>query len=212
MASDAVAQKLGVTQGALLQEVAPGSPAATAGLAATRRGLGGIIRGDVVTAVGGKQLVNGGALYTVLEEYGVGDAVELSISRSGDKVRHCLGWVGGWGGGRREEVAARGHCMQRRWVVGGEKGCSGAEHQPHGGQGEALLGVGVGVISCGWVQEGRGGMRRGEGADEGGGRGVAVEHQQRHGGQSKTQLCVCFGRGGGNGRGWSMLRVQLEET
>jgi hypothetical protein len=47
----------------------------------------------VVTAVGGKQLVNGGALYTVLEEYGVGDAVELSISRVGDKVRHCLGWV-----------------------------------------------------------------------------------------------------------------------
>jgi S1-C subfamily serine protease len=46
-----VAQKLGVRAGALLQSVTPGGAAATAGLLATRRGLGGIIPGDTVLAV-----------------------------------------------------------------------------------------------------------------------------------------------------------------
>jgi S1-C subfamily serine protease len=51
VASDAVASKLGVRAGALLQSVAPGGAAAAAGLLATRRGLGGIIPGDTVLAV-----------------------------------------------------------------------------------------------------------------------------------------------------------------
>lgn len=54
VASDQVAQKVGVKAGALLQTVAPGGAAAKAGLLATRRGLGGIIPGDAVLAVRGR--------------------------------------------------------------------------------------------------------------------------------------------------------------
>jgi S1-C subfamily serine protease len=48
-----VAQKLGVRAGAMLQTVAAGGAAAAAGLMPTRRGLGGIVPGDTVLAVGG---------------------------------------------------------------------------------------------------------------------------------------------------------------
>jgi S1-C subfamily serine protease len=50
-ATPAVAQKLGVRSGALLQTVAADGAAAAAGLLPTRRGLGGIIPGDTVLAV-----------------------------------------------------------------------------------------------------------------------------------------------------------------
>lgn len=45
IASLAVAARLSVTRGALVQSVVPGSAAARAGLLPTRRGLGGIITG-----------------------------------------------------------------------------------------------------------------------------------------------------------------------
>ena len=45
IATEAVAQKLGVRSGALLQAVVPGGAGAAAGLLPTRRGLGGIVRG-----------------------------------------------------------------------------------------------------------------------------------------------------------------------
>ena len=94
LATEAVAQKLSVTTGALIQEVKAGGAAAAAGLLATRRGLGGIVRGDVVLAVEGVKVVNGAALFTVLEEHGVGEEVELLLSRVTDQVRALVGFKG----------------------------------------------------------------------------------------------------------------------
>lgn len=54
VASEAVAKKLRVQAGALLQGVAPDGAAAKAGLLPTRRALGGVVAGDVITAVDGK--------------------------------------------------------------------------------------------------------------------------------------------------------------
>ncbi|KAI8465432.1 MAG: putative protease degQ precursor [Monoraphidium minutum] len=85
VASDIVAQKLGVKAGALLQSVAPGGAAAAAGLLATRRGLGGIIPGDAVLTVDGRPVGNAAALLGALERYTVGDEVELLVSRAGDQ-------------------------------------------------------------------------------------------------------------------------------
>ena len=51
VASEAIAARLGVQRGALVQSVLPGSAAEKAGILATRRGLPGIVRGDVVIGV-----------------------------------------------------------------------------------------------------------------------------------------------------------------
>lgn len=86
VASDAVARKLRVPSGALLQGVAAGSTAAAAGLLPTRRGLGGIVAGDVITAVDGTAVVSASDLANVLERYKMGDTVELAVTRAGDQV------------------------------------------------------------------------------------------------------------------------------
>jgi len=92
IATDLVAQKLGVKGGALLQSVAPGGAAAAAGLLPTRRGLGGIVAGDAVLAVDGRPVGNGAQLLGALERYAVGGRVRLRVARMGDQVG-----VGGWG-------------------------------------------------------------------------------------------------------------------
>lgn len=86
VSSDSVAQKLGVTSGALLSGLQPDGPAAAAGLLATRRGLGGVIAGDVIVAVNGRQVLNGGDLFNALELYKVGDKVKLTVIKTTDQV------------------------------------------------------------------------------------------------------------------------------
>lgn len=51
MASPAVAARLNVSSGALVQSVVSGGAAEKAGLLPTRRGLAGIITGDVIVKV-----------------------------------------------------------------------------------------------------------------------------------------------------------------
>lgn len=56
VSTDAIAQKLKVTSGALLAGVDPDGAAAAAGLLPTRRGLAGVITGDVVIKLDGRQV------------------------------------------------------------------------------------------------------------------------------------------------------------
>lgn len=86
VSNDAIAQKLKVQSGALLSGIQPGGPAAAAGLLATRRGLGGVVAGDVVVALNGRNVLNGGDLYNALEQYKIGDKVKLMVVRTTDQV------------------------------------------------------------------------------------------------------------------------------
>lgn len=70
-------------QGALLSAVAGGSAAAAAGLLPTRRGLAGVLAGDVVIAIGGKAVLNGGDLFNALEQQQIGQ-VTLRVLRTND--------------------------------------------------------------------------------------------------------------------------------
>lgn len=84
VASDSIAAKLKVRQGALLSGVAAGSAAAAAGLLPTRRGLGGVLAGDVITALDGKQVLNGGDLFNALEQQQIGKEITLRVLRTND--------------------------------------------------------------------------------------------------------------------------------
>lgn len=84
VASEAVALKLQVTRGALLQAVTPDGAAAKAGLLPTRRGLSGIIAGDVVLGIAGQRVNGSGDLVNALDQLAVGQEVELEVQRAGD--------------------------------------------------------------------------------------------------------------------------------
>jgi len=80
-APEPVAHALNVTQGVLIQSMEPNGPAAQAGLLATRRGLTGVIAGDVIVRVGQSRIRNVFDLSLVLDEAQVGDVVEVEIVR-----------------------------------------------------------------------------------------------------------------------------------
>jgi S1-C subfamily serine protease len=84
VASDSIAAKLKVRQGALLSAVTAGSAAAAAGLLPTRRGLAGVLAGDVITALDGKHVLNGGGLFNALEQQQIGQEVTLAVTRTND--------------------------------------------------------------------------------------------------------------------------------
>jgi S1-C subfamily serine protease len=88
VAPDSIAQKLKVSSGALLSVVDGDGAAAAAGLLATRRGLGGVVAGDVIVALNGRQVLNGGDLFNALEQCAIGEKVKLTVLRSTDQVRH----------------------------------------------------------------------------------------------------------------------------
>ncbi|GIL87505.1 hypothetical protein Vretifemale_15471 [Volvox reticuliferus] len=85
IASDSVAQRLKVSKGALIQMVTPGGAADKAGLLPTRRGLSGIILGDVIQAVNGRPVNSGGDLLVALDSLTVGDTAKLQLVRSTDQ-------------------------------------------------------------------------------------------------------------------------------
>lgn len=85
VADAGVASALGVRSGALLQSVEAGGAAARAGLQATRRGLTGIVPGDVITAVGRQAVRDSAELAAALEGYSAGDQVTLTVTRVGDQ-------------------------------------------------------------------------------------------------------------------------------
>jgi S1-C subfamily serine protease len=71
-------------KGILIVDVVPGSAAARAGIRPTRReGSGRVRLGDVVTAVDGKKIESPNELFILLENYRVGDVVNISLLRDG---------------------------------------------------------------------------------------------------------------------------------
>ena len=90
IAEDQIAERLGVN-GVLVVDVVPGSVAAKAGLRPTRREASGRVRlGDVITAIDGKKVLSPNELYLILDNYKVGDAVNVSLLRDGKIVQAKL--------------------------------------------------------------------------------------------------------------------------
>ena len=87
-------QALQLPKGVALVQVAPGSPAARAGLVAFRRGSdGSVVGGDVITAINDEAVADLDAMLTQLERRQVGDTVTLSVWRGGQtrKLSVALG-------------------------------------------------------------------------------------------------------------------------
>ena len=77
-----VGKQLGVkSQGVLVQAVPSGGEAAKSGLLATRRGLGGIVAGDVIVEADGRRVVTEGDLVAAVEAHQVGESVKLKVKR-----------------------------------------------------------------------------------------------------------------------------------
>ena len=83
-----VGKQLGVkSQGVLVQAVPSGGEAAKAGLLATRRGLGGIVAGDVIVEADGRRVVTEGDLVAAVEAHQVGESVVLKVRRGRGRRR-----------------------------------------------------------------------------------------------------------------------------
>lgn len=80
-ATDPVARALKVTDGVMIQTLEPNGPAAGAGLLATRRGLGGVVAGDVIVRVGQRKIRNVFDLSAAMDAAEVGDSVEVEVLR-----------------------------------------------------------------------------------------------------------------------------------
>jgi S1-C subfamily serine protease len=87
VATDQFARQQG-KNGVLIFSVQPDSPAAQAGLRPTRRDptTGGIIYGDVIVAIDGKEVKKTNDLFATLETYKVGQTVTVTVERDGHKV------------------------------------------------------------------------------------------------------------------------------
>ena len=83
---DSIAERNQI-EGVVVQEVAPGSPAARAGLEGLRRARGrGVYLGDRIVAVNGKRVQSLDDMTHLFEQHGVGAIVELTVVR-GDETR-----------------------------------------------------------------------------------------------------------------------------
>lgn len=87
IAEEQIADRLGV-KGILVVDVVPGSAAAKVGIRPTRReGSGRVRLGDVITAVDGKKVESPNELFLLLENYKVGDVVNISLLRDGKNIQ-----------------------------------------------------------------------------------------------------------------------------
>lgn len=87
--------QLGTTPGAFFTSVRPNSPAAKAGLQALRYDRNDkLVRGDLVTAVNGKRVVNFSEFQYAVRAYAPGDTVNLSVVRAGKTITLPLTLVG----------------------------------------------------------------------------------------------------------------------
>lgn len=84
-ASNAESFGLSINQGVYITGVAPGSPAAQAGLRAAARGVG--TGGDVVTAIDGRIVRSIGELAGIIDSHAVGDSVTLTVRRGTEEVQ-----------------------------------------------------------------------------------------------------------------------------
>jgi S1-C subfamily serine protease len=77
------ARALGISSGALVLEVPPGSPAAKAGMKGTRRTESGLVEvGDIIAKVGDTVITTEADLFQALEQYKPGDSVVISVLRA----------------------------------------------------------------------------------------------------------------------------------
>jgi S1-C subfamily serine protease len=84
--NEAIQRRLGV-KGVAVLGVQPGSGAADAGLRAARiQKDGGVVPGDIITAVDGKPVDNVVKLVSYLDERKVGDTVRLTVLRDGKEL------------------------------------------------------------------------------------------------------------------------------
>ncbi len=80
----ALQRALNLPKGVALVQVAAGSPAARSGLLPFRRGSdGGVVAGDVITAINGEAVVDLDGMLAHLERHQVGDKVTLTLWRGG---------------------------------------------------------------------------------------------------------------------------------
>lgn len=80
-----VTQHLGV-EGVLVLKVIPGSPADAAGMRGARIDAEGITPGDIIVAVAGKPVDSVPKLLARLDDFEVGDAVQVAVLRDGGKT------------------------------------------------------------------------------------------------------------------------------
>lgn len=84
IAEDQQAQRLGVTEGALIIQVVPGSPAQKAGLRGTRVNEDReIVLGDIIVAIDDQPIKSGSDLFDAMERHRPGDTVTVSFVRNG---------------------------------------------------------------------------------------------------------------------------------
>lgn len=84
VSDEGLARKLGVLKGVMIKSVADSGPAAKAGLQGLRRGLSGIIPGDVVLEIGGRAINSESDLGSALDQFSVGETVEAKIEAVSD--------------------------------------------------------------------------------------------------------------------------------
>jgi S1-C subfamily serine protease len=88
VASDKLAKTLGVSEGAVIIKVLPGSAAQKAGLLPVRRNENGdVVLGDVIVGVDGEPVKKAEDLFSLLKEHKVGDTVTLDLIRDGEKTQ-----------------------------------------------------------------------------------------------------------------------------
>lgn len=80
------AARYGISEGVLVGEVEKGSPADQAGLQSLRLFRGNQIAGDIIVSVAGEPISNINDLRDIFERHRVGDEVELSYLRGGQKA------------------------------------------------------------------------------------------------------------------------------
>jgi S1-C subfamily serine protease len=82
---------LGLPEGVPLVQVTPGGPAHQAGLRPFARGsAGGIVAGDVVTAIDDIQVADLDDMLSALERFQPGDTVTLSLWREGQTRKQAV--------------------------------------------------------------------------------------------------------------------------
>lgn len=86
-AAAGIAASLKVTDGALAQTVDPKGPAGKAGLLGIRRGLAGVVAGDVIVGVDGKRIRTASDVEAALNNKAVGDTLRVTYKRGTDGVR-----------------------------------------------------------------------------------------------------------------------------
>ena len=86
--SPALHRALNLPRGVALVQVAPGGPAARAGLQPFRRGSdGSVVQGDVITAINEEAVGDLDEMLAQLERRNSGDAVTLTVWRAGQTRR-----------------------------------------------------------------------------------------------------------------------------